>query len=254
MTGWMLVVLALVGVIAGVLNFSAAGGSLLPFVVMTVVGIPALTANATTLAATPAAFLRIAGSMRQIPSVMRWPLVCAVVATAVGVWIVSEVLPSSVFRDAVPVLLVVSVVFLLTFRVLRDRLDRRTRSGTAQTGPHAVRTTTLVVGVTITSAYAGAYGGGVGVLVLTVLTMATNWDWHVLNNAKNLVCLTTSVVGCVAFATTGLVLWPVCVVLVPAMIIGSYVGQWVTDRVPASLQRATVALVTLASAGYLWIT
>src|SRR3954470_7947114 len=58
--GYSLADLALIlggGVVAGVLNVAAAGGSLVSFLALSATGVPVLTANATNLAATPASFI-----------------------------------------------------------------------------------------------------------------------------------------------------------------------------------------------------
>lgn len=248
---WTLAFMALVGVTAGVLNFAAAGGSLLPFLVMTMLGVPPLVANATTLAATPASFFRVMGDVKAAPRVMRIPLLCAIGATVIGVWLISHVVTDEAFRRTVPYLLVFSVLLLLGFRHVKDWIDARTRR--SEMSPRAM-VTTLAMGVSMTSIYAGAFGGGVGVLILTVLTMATSWPWEKINMVKNIICLTTSVVGLVAFAPTGLVAWPLCAVLAVSMVLGSCLGQWVTQHVPATIQRLAVAIMTTASATYLWMT
>ncbi|TCO43746.1 hypothetical protein EV192_1289 [Actinocrispum wychmicini] len=245
----MLALLAVVGLAAGILNYAAAGGSLLPFLVMVMLGMPPLVANATCLAATPLSFVRVIGDIRKTPRMMRIPLVCAVAATAVGVWLVSRVVTEEGFRRAVPYLLVCSVALLLVFRRVAAWIDARTgRSGMSARST----TTVLTLGITVTSAYAGAFGGGVGVLILGVLTVATSWSWDTINTTKNTVCLTTSVVGFIAFAFTGLVRWPLWVALAAGMLLGSYVGRWATQHVPASIQRLVVAVTTTLSAAYLW--
>lgn len=251
MTAWMLTLVIVVGLTAGVLNFAAAGGSLLPFLFMTVVlGIPPLVGNATVLAATPTSFLRSIWDLKDMPRVMRIPLICAIGGTAVGVWFVSQVVSETAFRRAVPVLLLMSVVFLLGFQRVRKWIKARTRRGRLPSRSAAV---VLSVGIAMTSVYAGAFGGGVGVLILVVLTVATPWAWENVNTVKNVVCLTTSVIGFVAFAPTGLVLWPVCGVLAVSMMVGGFVGKWVTRVVREEVLRPVVAVVTTLSAVHLWV-
>jgi uncharacterized membrane protein YfcA len=180
---------------------------------------------------------------------MRLPLACAVGGTAVGVWIVSHVLTEGTFRRAVPVLLIISVTFLLCFRHVKKWIDAR--HGRTHLPSHATLPT-LAIGITITSMYAGAFGGGVAVMILGLLTVATSWPWDRVNTAKNVVCLFTSVVGFFAYVPTGLVIWPLCIVLAVTMVLGSFLGKWVTKVVPAKTLRLVVAVLTTLSAGYLW--
>jgi uncharacterized protein len=248
-TAWLLLIMAAVGVVAGVLNYAAAGGSLLPFLVLSLLGIPPLVANATTLAATPLSFVRVFCEVKDVPRVMMIPLVFSAGATAVGVWFVAHLVPSEIFRDAVPVLLIVSVVFLLRFRRIKNRIN-----ASSSRDPLSPRATVIVLtsGFTLTSVYAGAFGGGVAVAILAIGSSATAWPWQTLNTAKNVLCLTTSVVGLIAYAPTGLVIWPLCLVVGVFMVLGSLIGKWVTNRVPDNTQRLIVAVVTVISASYLW--
>jgi uncharacterized protein len=254
-TIWMLGLMVLVGLGAGVLNYAAAGGSLVPFVFMTVLGVPPLVANATCLTATPASFFRAIPDIKITPRVMRVPLLCAAVGTAVGVWIVSQVVTAAEFRGAVPFLLVVSVLFLLFFRRVKAWVDARThaRTQSARLSPRSP-VAALSISIAFVSVYAGAFGGGFGVMVIGVLTVATSWPWDTVNTTKNSVCLTTSVVGAFAFAPTGLVNWPLCITLAASMVVGSLVGKWVTRVVSAKSLRLLVAVMTTLSAGYLWAT
>lgn len=250
-TVWMQLLMVPVGVAAGVLNFAAAGGSLLPFLVLTWLGFPPLVANATTLAATPLSFVAAAKEIKSIPRVMVVPLVFSVGATAVGVWIVGGLLSEQDFRRTVPFFLILSVIVLLTFRRVKDHIE--TGVGQARMSDRA-RLVTLTTGFTLTSAYAGAFGGGVAVMILGLGGWATKWPWPVMQLVKRVLCLFTSVVGLIAWAATGLVVWPACAVLGVSMVMGSLVGKWATDRIPDSTQRLIIAAITMLSAGYLWAT
>jgi uncharacterized membrane protein YfcA len=256
--GYSLADLALIlggGVVAGVLNVAAAGGSLVSFLALSATGVPLLTANATNLAATPASFIgTVPTTVRTsrehqhntIPTVMT--LVATVVGTVTGVWLVNSV-TTETFRHVAPVLLLIAAASLLAQPWLRPWITRqRARRHTPAEGSRPV----VVAGwLFVTSVYAGAWGGGVGVMVLVVFTLTTSWPWAVANSAKNAICLITSAIGVAAFSVTGLVIWPVFAVLAPAMALGGLIGQWLTRRVPEELLRTTVAVVTAFSAGHM---
>lgn len=182
MTAGLLVTMALVGLVAGVLNYAAAGGSLVPFLVLSMLGMPPLVANATTLAATPLSFVRVFWEIKNVPRVMLIPLVFSAAATAIGVWIVAAVVPGEVFRQAVPVLLIVSVVFLLRFRHIKARIEAANLRNPLMLSHRA--TTMLTIGFTLTSAYAGAFGGGVAVAILAIGSSVTPWPWPTLKHCE----------------------------------------------------------------------
>jgi hypothetical protein len=140
---------------------------------MTVVlGMPPLVANAIALAATPASFVRVLWDVKDRPRFMRVPLACAVGGTVAGVWIISHVITETGFRQAVPVLRVIAVMFLLDFRRVKEWIDAHAERTPVPSQPNVVA---LTVGIALRSTYAGAFGGSVGVTMLGDVTAATAW-------------------------------------------------------------------------------
>ncbi|NRN65766.1 putative membrane transporter protein [Kibdelosporangium sp. 4NS15] len=246
----MLALMVVIGLAAGVLNYAAASGSLLPFLVMSWLGVPMLVANATTLAATPLSFVRAFWEIKRVPQVMAVPLIFAAAASAFGAFLVAKVVTAEFFRDAVPYVLIVCVAVLLTFRKTKARID--TNSWRGRFSPAATRVL-LTSGFSVTSVYAGAFGGSVGVMTLTVFGVVTRWPWPTINAAKNVLCLTTSLVGFGVYATTDLVLWPVAAVVGMAMVTGSLIGEKLLHTLSDNTLRLIVAAATtLAAGGLLW--
>ncbi|TCO49767.1 sulfite exporter TauE/SafE family protein [Actinocrispum wychmicini] len=231
------------GVLAGILNVAAAGGSLLSFLTLSLVGVPPLAANATNLAATPASFLGGFPNAWHARKETRLGFLSAVAGTAVGVWLVNS-LTADVFRRIAPILLVVAALVLILQPWLGPRVQRR--AGTSETHPAAMTVSLFGTGV-----YAGGFGAGVGILVLVVLAYTTPWPWRTLNGSKNVVCLMTSLVGLAAFAMTGLVVWPLAAVLAGSMAVGGLLGHWITRHVPGELLRGTVAVMAAFGAGHM---
>jgi uncharacterized membrane protein YfcA len=232
------------GIAAGVLNVAAAGGSLLSFLTLSLIGVPPLVANATNLAATPASFvggIPAAWRGRADQRETRLGLLGAVAGTATGVWLVNN-LTADMFRRAAPILLVLAALVLLLQPWLHPKIKRR--AGRTATGG-------LPAWLFLTGVYAGGFGAGVGILVLIVFAFSTPWPWRAINNSKNVTCLVTSVVGLIAFSLTGLVIWPLAALLATAMAVGGLLGQWITQHVPDDLLRSTVAVMAAFGAGHM---
>ncbi|MCE7006922.1 sulfite exporter TauE/SafE family protein [Kibdelosporangium philippinense] len=247
-----LVVTAFVGLAAGVLNYAAASGSIVPFLVMVWFGIPMPVANATVLAATPLSFLRALWEIKDVPlRVMAVPLVFSALASMVGAFIVAELVTPTQFRAVTPYVLVGCVVVLLFFQRVRQRIDDGARR--ERFSPKSTRAL-LTMGYSVTSLYAGAFGASVGVMILTVASRLTSWPWKQINATKNLLCLVTSGIGFVVYAASDLVLWPVWAVLAVSMAVGGVLGQKLTDHLPAQVLRVLVATVTTIAAGALVLT
>ncbi|MET0134948.1 MAG: sulfite exporter TauE/SafE family protein [Kibdelosporangium sp.] len=235
-------VLVLAGVVAGILNVAAAGGSLVSFMALTMLGVPPLQANATNLAATPASFLGGAPTVWRGRHGVGLGLLSTVAGTVVGVWFVAG-LTAETFQRLAPALLLIAAMLLLSQPWIQPRI--KARDGQAATRG------VLPAWLFLTGVYAGSFGAGVGVLLLVVLAFTTSWPWHTVNARKNVVCLATSVVGLAGFAMTGLVIWPLALTLAAAMAIGGLVGQWLTRRVPDDILRSAVAVLAAFGAGHM---
>jgi uncharacterized protein len=230
------------GIIAGILNVAAAGGSLISFLTLSAIGVPPLAANATNLAATPASFLGGISTAWRDRHGTKLGFVSAALGTVTGVWLVNG-LTADLFRRIAPVLLVIAAMVLILQPWLRQKIKRR--EATAR-HPEAMAAWLFLTGV-----YAGGFGAGVGILVLVVLAYTTAWPWAALNGSKNVICLVTSLVGLAAFSLTGLVVWPLAAVLAGSMAIGGLLGQWIAQRVPDDVLRSMVAVLAAFGAGHM---
>jgi uncharacterized membrane protein YfcA len=233
--------LVLSGLIAGMLNVAAAGGSLISFLALGLTGLPPLAANATNLAATPASFLGGVPAAWRHRRDISSGFLTAIIGTVTGVWLVNS-LTAGIFRRAAPALLVLASLILILQPWLHPKIEHH--RGT--THPLARAAWLFCTGV-----YAGGFGAGVGILVLTVLACTTSWPWHTINASKNLICLTTSLVGLAVYSLTGLVIWPLAALLATSMAVGGLIGHWLTRHVPDDLLRGAVAVLAAFGAGHM---
>lgn len=216
------------GVLTGTLNRVGAGGNIFSFLVLTSLGMPPAVANATNLAATPAGFIGLlpqAWRQRRVYGRYWHVFLVAIVGTGAGFGLFL-VMPAERFQAIAPLLLGLAAVTLVVYPILKHRLNRRQEADTE-------RPMAMTAGVFVTSTYAGFFGGGVGVMVLLVLAVATAWPWVRANELKNLICLATSVLGLAAYAFTGLVHWPIAILLGASMFVGGLLG----DKLLATLSR-----------------
>jgi uncharacterized membrane protein YfcA len=235
-------VLIVGGVVAGMLNAAAAGGSLLSFLTLSALGVPPLAANATNLAATPASFLAGVPAAWRSRRVTKPGFLSAIAGAATGVWLVNS-MTADMFRRAAPVLLVVAALVLVLQPWLRQQIKRQP---TTTEHPRS-----MAVWLFCTGVYAGGFGAGVGILVLTVLAYTTSLPWHTINSSKNVICLFTSLAGLAAFALTGLVIWPLAAILAASMALGGLCGHWIIRHVPDELLRNGVAVLAAFGAGHM---
>jgi uncharacterized membrane protein YfcA len=107
---------------------------------------------------------------------------------------------------------------------------------------------------TLISIYGGYFGAGVGILMLAGLGFMGHTNIHRMNGLKNWGGLCMNAVAAVAFAASGLVIWPVALTMAAGSFGGGYVGSRVAQRVGQRVVRITIATIGISSGILLMIT
>lgn len=251
-----LAIIAGAGFAAGALNVAGAPGSLLSFLALSATGMPPLVANATNLAATPMSF--VGGvpaawrARRDYPVGGLGAVGAAIGGTVTGVWLVNR-MSTEAFRSMAPALLMIAAIVLVIDPWLRPRVTVIRRRGIHRHRDEgSIARPVLMAGcLFVAGVYAGAWGAGVGVLVLLVLSFTTSWPGPAAHTARILVCQVTSGIGLIAFALTDLVIWPLFFVLAVPMTVGGLLGELLAHRLPGELLRMVVAVMSAFGAGHL---
>ncbi|MGB8896800.1 MAG: sulfite exporter TauE/SafE family protein [Pseudolabrys sp.] len=107
------------------------------------------------------------------------------------------------------------------------------------------------------SFYGGYFGAGVGILMLSVFSLATSGDYRAANVAKNFVSSLNGLAATLVFATQGVVLWPQTLALAAGTIGGGLIGAYVARIIPRNVVRVLIvavgATLTIAFARRYWI-
>jgi len=266
-----LLLLAAITFIAAGVNAVAGGGTILTFPVVAAIlpdgpaGLVA--ANATsTLGLWPGAIAAAwagRGERGGQPRWTRWLLPASVGGAIVGAALVLA-LPPAWFGRLVPWLILGAAVLF----ALQPRLAARLAAGGQVAAPNGepTRGTVLVAwGLQfLVAVYGGYFGAGIGILMLAVLGCLGVGDIHRLNAVKNLLATAVNGTTAVVFASasilpagvgggTGIVSWPLALVMALASICGAVVGVRLTRRMPAPVVRRIVALIGFGLAGYYFL-
>jgi len=154
-------------------------------------------------------------------------------------------LPHSVFKAAVPVLVLLAALLMAAQpRVtawLADRGDRHVHGGAA-----------LVVGVYLTGVYGGYFGAAQGVILMSLLAIFIDDDLQRLNGTKNALALIVNGVAGVVFVLVAHVDWAVVALIAAGSVIGGQVGGHFGRRLPTAVLRACVVAVGLGVSGVLF--
>ncbi len=239
MTPWAALAIFAAGLGAGTVNVIVGSGSLITFPTLLALGYPPVLANVSnnvglvpgTVSAVHAYRRELVGQrarMRTLgPASLAGGLAGAVILLA---------LPHSVFKAAVPVLVLIAAVLMAVqprvTRWLADRGERHVHGGPP-----------LVIGVFVTGIYGGYFGAAQGVILMSLLAIFIDDDLQRLNGTKNALALIVNGVAGVVFVLVAHVSWSVAALIAAGSIIGGQLGGHYGRRLPTAVLRACVVAV-----------
>lgn len=229
--------------VTGILNTAAGGGAIVTFLALTAIGVPALTAHATSQLVTPGSFL---GASRLVKEY--WPgmplLVTGCLGTLIGVAIL-KVTPPDTFRAAAPFVLVPAAALVIVQEPVKRRIQRAGRA----LGPRVTFASMFACGV-----YAGLVGVGTGTLALVVLGLTPAFVGASLRDllrTRNVLLLGMAILVAAAFAATGLADWTLAALLVLPGAFGGWIGTKLVGRLPVPVLQAGIVATAIAGAAWL---
>ncbi|TXL74665.1 sulfite exporter TauE/SafE family protein [Vineibacter terrae] len=237
------------GLLAAAANAIAGGGTFLTFPAFLATGVPAVTANASNAVAIwPGRLLVIAAYRRELARQADRALRTGAICIAGGITGAWALLQSSdqAFLRTVPWLLLIATLLLLFDRPIQ----RLVGIGTPGSRPSPAWRATLTVALFLCAAYGGFFGGGLGVILMPLLSLSGVRDIQELNALKNLLVTLIAGVAVTLFVISGAVSWPGTLVMMAGGVIGGYCGGAVARHVPAPALRAVVIFSGFALAAY----
>jgi uncharacterized membrane protein YfcA len=232
--------------IGGAINSVAGGGSFVAFPALLFAGVPAVPANATnTIALWPGSVASAVAYRRELGDVRR-ELVPLGIASLVGGAAGSMLLlrtSDHTFVLLIPWLLLFATVLFSFGGVVTRRLH-----GGGQASLGVGIAAQLCIGL-----YGGYFGGGIGIMMLAVLSLLGMTDIHRMNSLKAVLGALVNGVAVVAFVVAGAVAWAPGSVMVVGGIVGGYAGAAIARRVEPSLVRRLVLVVAWSMTGYFFL-
>ncbi len=247
--------IAMISVISGAVNSIAGGGTLLTFPALLGLGVPAVPANATsTVALWPGSFGSMLGYRRELVGIERWAMRLAIpslIGGLVGAWLLL-VTPEERFRAIVPWLVFgATVLFAVQGVVMRWLKERFQVTGSFSTKRPLDPTAGMLASQFLVGIYGGYFGAGAGIVMLAVFGLMGLTNIHQMNGLKNINGICFNGIAAIAFASKGLVNWPIALVMAIGSTVGGYGMSGLAQRVPQAWVRAAVTCIGFASA--LWL-
>jgi uncharacterized protein len=148
-------------------------------------------------------------------------------------------LPGTVFRSAVPFLILLAAALMVAQPRLARRLADR-RDGAEHGGP------LLFISVFLAGVYGGYFGAAQGVLLVAVLSVLIEDHLQRLNATKNTLVLGVNGIAAAVFVIATHVDWTVAGLIALGSVAGGVVGGKIGRRLPAAVLRWTIVLVGTA--------
>ncbi|WP_114390222.1 sulfite exporter TauE/SafE family protein [Notoacmeibacter marinus] len=234
------------GFLSGAINAVAGGGTFIAFGALSLLGVPPISANATSsIAQLPGYFTSTLAYWSSIRKVLRGAMILAavsVVGSLCGALFLLW-LSNDRFAALVPWLLLAATALFAAGPWLKPP--------PVELGAEPERNSLASAVVQfVTSIYGGFFGAGMGIMMLATLGLTEGGDYHRLNALKNLLSNVIAIVAIVVFVSGGVISWPGALAMIPGVALGGYGGVWAAKRVPQTAVRLFVIAVGLFLAGY----
>lgn len=230
------------GLVAGTINTVVGSGTLITFPTLLAFGFPAVVANVSnSVGLVPGSLSGAIAYRRELHGQSRRLLFLCAAALAGGACGAALLLalPPTVFRSAVPALIIAACVLV----VIQPRLSRRAaRAHRPHGGP------LLVAGVFGTAVYGGYFGAAQGVILVSLLAIFLDDHLQRLNAAKNALTVVVNGTAAVIFIAVSHVSWSAAGLLAAGAVVGGQLGGLVARRLSTFWLRTVIVTVGLTAA------
>lgn len=223
-----LAVVFLAAMIAGAVNSVAGGGTVFNFTGLVWYGLPTVNANATNATSLIPGSLGGAVAMRQELRTQRRELfillIPTVLASLLGAWIIAHT-PEEIFKRVAPFLILFATIIFASRNTLTRWVQRRASSSAAQDAELKIRSPSFGLGIVLQfliSTYGGYFGAGIGILMLTSLSVIGMKNIHKMNALKNMLAVAINGTAAIYFISHDLVVWPIALLAAVGALIGGY--------------------------------
>ncbi len=242
------ILLFLTSILAGALNSVAGGGSFFTFPMLIFTGMSSIVANATnTMAIWPGSIASVVAYKEEvIASRKLLPMLMAtsMAGSGLGAFVLLKT-PETVFSGLIPYLLLFATL-LFAFSGHITRQFRKLR------GMHLGTAGSVALQLAI-AFYGGYFGGGMGIMMLAMLSLIGLTDIHQMNGLKTVLGTMINGIAVVIFVISGIIAWPQASVMIAGAIIGGYAGAAYAKKLPASVVRKFVIATGAAMTVYFFL-
>jgi len=237
-----MLLLFVAGILGGIVNAIAGGGSFITFPALLFVGIPPVAANATNTYASFAGYLSGAFAFRselnQIRSQLPKLLFISLVGGMAGAWLLLQT-DESLFQKAIPWLLLLATVLFIFGGSINQYLKRYKDTH------HQSSVWILSLLLLLVCIYGGFFNAGLGIIILSYLVLQGYQDIHLMNGLKLLISSAVSITAIVLFTVSDVIVWTEGSILLLGTLIGGYIAAHTSRKIPQHWVRLSVMFASV---------
>jgi uncharacterized membrane protein YfcA len=234
--------IAAAGFGAGAINAIVGSGSLITFPTLLAFGYPPVVANiSNTVGLVFGSTGGAIGYRRELAGQgqrLLWLAAPAISGGLLGAYLLL-VLPQSVFKGVVPVLIVIAIALVLIQPWLSQHV------GQAAGGALATQVL-LPLGTFLTAIYGGYFGAAQGVILMSIFMVLIDDSLQRLNALKNVFAAVVNAIAAGYFLIFASISWEPALVIAVSSVAGSQVGAVAGRRLSPYLLRAVIVVAGVA--------
>ncbi len=236
--------------LAGMVNSVAGGGIIVVFPALLAVGMPPITANATSnIVSWPGALASAFGyrkHLRTLPAKYILLLIPCLLGAIGGAFLLEKT-DSSQFSHIIPYLVLAAVLLFIAQPFLHRHLERNLRAH--RNAP------LMIIGLALLpmSIYGGYFGAGFGFLMLAFLSFTRLTNVHQINGLKNLAGAAITLTCTIYFGATGLIDWRYAPAMIAGSLLGGFFGARLAQKVNPAIVHNFIVVLSLGVALVLFI-
>lgn len=230
-----LLLVCLAAFLAGCLNSLAGGGSFITLPALLFVGIPPVLANTTSAAVLLPGYLGSVLGFKNTFSTIDYkkilPLLLISIICCVGGAISLIKTSNEFFLKFIPFLILIATLMFIINPSL-NQTQSSTSSGFLRN-----------IGLALVSTYGGYFNGGLGIALLSVLSLGKEFSLKQMSAIKSFLSFLITTVSVIIFFFNDFIVWSYVFYMVFFAIMGGFFGAKLTELLPSQWVRRFVILV-----------
>ena len=227
------------GLLAGLFNAVAGGGTFISMPVLIAVGLPSVAANASsTVALFPGSLASIYAYRKDFQNFEDVPLKYLIYTSLTGGCLGAILLlitPSNNFDKIIPWLVLTGALMFIFGKKVAKILANKFKLN-----KYILLTVQFILGV-----YGGYFGGGAGIMMMAAWSMLGLTDIKVINVNKTLLVGAANAIAVVIFIIWGKIYWLQTCIMLAATVTGGYFGAYYARRLNADILRGVISFLVV---------